>query len=118
MNIIHCQLRNKANNLNVGLFNHYLRTNSNCEHCASDFENTNHYFFECVKYNVQRLSFLESLNKLYLLVPISINLLLYGKSSLSYCKNIAIVHKYIISIKRFNHLCFINGAFYDIYQSK
>ena len=106
LNIIHCQLRNKASNLNADLFNHYLRENSNCENCDSDCENSSHFFFECPIYDVQRQSFLESLNNLHLSVPISLNLLLHGDSSLPSRKNIAlfeVVQKFILSTKRLNH---------------
>lgn len=43
-NIIHCQIRNNARNLNADLFNHFLCENSICDMCGYVSENAYHYF--------------------------------------------------------------------------
>lgn len=103
-NIIHCQIRNNARNLNADLFNHFLCENSICDMCGYVSENAYHYFFVCPHYDVQRQVFIQSITNLNLDIPTSVDLLLYGDCSLPYNKNVAIfkiVHDYIIDTKRF-----------------
>lgn len=67
-------------------------------------ENAYHYFFVCPHYDAQRQVFIQSISNLHLDIPISLDLLLYGDSSLSYNENVAIfkiVHDYILATKRF-----------------
>lgn len=53
-NIIHCQLRNSASNLNADLYNHFLSANPICDMCGNNNETCSHFFIECPKYCVQR----------------------------------------------------------------
>lgn len=103
-NIIHCQIRNNASNLNADLFNHFLCENSICDMCGYVSENAYHYFFVCPHYDAQRQVFIQLISNLHLDIPISLDLLLYGDSSLPYKENVAIfkiVHDYILATKRF-----------------
>lgn len=53
-NVILCQLKNNARNLNADLFNHFLRKNSICDMCGYVSENVYHYFFVCLHFDLQR----------------------------------------------------------------
>jgi hypothetical protein len=46
-NIIHCQLQNKASNLNAHLIKDHITYNSLFFYCGHDFEDNFHFFLEC-----------------------------------------------------------------------
>ena len=54
LEIILCQLRNKASNLNAHLLKDNLTDDPHCLHCGYEFEGNVHYFLECPKYTQQR----------------------------------------------------------------
>ena len=60
-NIIHCQLRNEASNLNALLFKDFLSDNTDCANCRGPLEDNNHFLFICRKYNNLRLVLLDSI---------------------------------------------------------
>ena len=104
LNIIHCQLRNSASNLNFDLHCHFLRDNATCDMCGYHTENAFHFFFECVNLSEQRYNLFESINAMQLQVPISLKLLLCGNETLDFKDNAMIfkfVHNYISQSKRF-----------------
>jgi hypothetical protein len=58
-NIIHCQLRNEASNLNALLFKDFLSDNTDSANCRGPLEDNNHFLFICLKYNNLRLVFIR-----------------------------------------------------------
>ena len=106
-NIIHCQLRNNASSLNADLLKDYISDSSKCENCDFHIENAYHFFFECPCYVEQRNTLFHCISSIDLQnpIPISLNLLLFGDSSISYAKNMKLfdcVHNYISQTKRFH----------------
>ena len=104
LNIIHCQLRNSASNLNFDLHCHFLRDNATCDMCGYHTENAFHFFFECAHFTELRYNLFESINAMQLQVPISLKLLLCGNETLAFKDNAMIfkfVHNYISQSKRF-----------------
>jgi len=80
--------------------NHVSETNK-CELC-NETEDVEHYFFKCLKYNVQRVQHFRSTPSMH---PLNSKLLLYGDPQYLLEQNIssvASVHQYIQSTKRFN----------------
>ena len=53
-NIIHCQMRNDASNLNLHLQQHHLSDRPSCPHCNDPCESPSHYFMHCPLYNIHR----------------------------------------------------------------
>lgn len=97
--ILHARLRTNCSSLNLDLFLKNISDSPLCR-CGS-VENTQHFFFHCRRYQFQRLELLNSISQYH--IP-SLQLLLYGDSSLSYETNKNIferVHKFILDTKRF-----------------
>ena len=96
--ILHTRLRTNCSSLNNDLF---LKIISDSPLCSCDsVENTQH-FFRCPQFNEHRTLLFNEVSKHQ---PFSLNLLLYGTSSLQYETNVAIfqmVNKYISDTKRF-----------------
>jgi hypothetical protein len=65
-NIIHCQMRNDASNLNLHLQQHHLSDRPSCPHCNDPCESPSHYFMHCPLYNIHRQQLVDSFNKLNL----------------------------------------------------
>lgn len=101
-NIIHCQLRNNASNLNSHIYNHHLSETKVCPFCNSPDEDNYHYLFVCSKFSTARSKLLESVKNIN--VDISLNLFLNGDADLSIDNNTTIlcaVHLFIKQSKRF-----------------
>jgi hypothetical protein len=49
-NIIHCQMRNDASNLNLHLQQHHLSDRPSCPHCNDPCESPSHYCMHCWEY--------------------------------------------------------------------
>ena len=118
-NIILCQLRNKASNLNAHLLKDYLTDDPHCSHCGYEFKWNVHYFLECPKYSQQR----DILSQQFcdIGVPLQINFILNGSSEYSHnlkCKIISYVHNYIKSSRRFWHFLqhFFSYFFFLFFQ--
>ena len=97
--ILHTRLRTNCSSLNNDLFLKNISESPLCS-CGS-IENTQHFFLRCPRYNEHRTLLFNEVSKHQ---PVSLNLLLYGSSSLSYETIVAIfqiVHKYISDTKRF-----------------
>ena len=97
--ILHTRLRTNCSSLNLDLFLKNISESPLCR-CGS-IENVQHFFFHCRYYEAQRT---ELINVVSLYLNPSLNLLLYGDSSLSNEVNKIIfenVHKYIINTHRF-----------------
>ena len=75
----------------------------NDEFCVcGNREDTNHYFFECPRFHIQRQ---VMGNKLLGMCNLSLDTLLYGDTQLSYLQNVEIfqtVQDYIIRTTRFS----------------
>ena len=102
-NILHCQLRNNASNLNAHLKNHFLSDIQSCQKCGFHTEDTEHYFINCPSYNVERNILVKKLNDID--VVFELDALLRRKCQNSYqttCKIFSYVQEFIKSSKRLN----------------
>ena len=104
-NVLHCQIRNKASNLNLDLYSQGLSVTPMCDNCNNFIEDAYHYFFICSKYATSRKILIHSIQSVtgadY---QPEIDLLLYGSANYEFDSNIKIfkaVHTYIASTKRF-----------------
>jgi hypothetical protein len=98
-NIIHCQLRNCASNLQSHLKKDHLTDCDLCV-CGQSAETNYHFFFECGNFTAQRAILTNKLDRFGL----SLDLLLYGSLELSYIDNgyiLGAVHSYIKDSNRF-----------------
>ena len=103
-NIVHCQLRNNASNLNAHLKSHFLRDNATCDSCGHHTENSFHFFFQCPEFADHRTNLISGISEMQLSVPVSLNLLLHGEKCLSFNDNkkiFELVQNYILETKRF-----------------
>ena len=101
-NIIYCQLRNDASNLNLHLFNHHLTDTKCCPHCNDPCENPTHFFIHCPAYADIRQLLLNTFHELG--VEFNIQNILYGCDTLRYVQNeilISAVPLYIKNSGRF-----------------
>ena len=54
LSVLHARIRNNCSNLNLDLFNNFLRPDPTCS-CQVEPQNTEHYFLRCHKHTTQRL---------------------------------------------------------------
>ena len=97
--ILHTRLRTGCSSLNLDQFLKNITDSPLCR-CGS-IENIHHYFFDCLFYEAPRVLLL---NSVVIYQTPSINLLLYGNTTLSQTTNNLIfkhVHKFILETKRF-----------------
>ncbi|MCG8046489.1 MAG: reverse transcriptase domain-containing protein [Candidatus Thiodiazotropha endolucinida] len=97
--ILHTRLRTNCSSLNLDLFMKNISDSPMCR-CGS-IEDAQHYFFHCAYYTLQRDYLLNSISMHT--IP-SLNVLLFGDSSLSFESNTFIfdqTQKFIKSTKRF-----------------
>lgn len=97
--ILHTRLRTKCSSLNYDIYLKNLTDSPLCR--CGDIENSQHYFLYCYYYSVQRNEMLCSLSQL---CNVSLDVLLFGDSSLSVDINtqiFAAVQKFIMDTKRF-----------------
>ena len=101
--IIHARIRNNCSDLKCDLFQNHLTDDTGCA-CGID-ENALYFFFECGNYNNLRLVKLLYFIKKRKYHPLSLNTLLYGKSTLSDDDNfllfLAVQQQYIKNTRRF-----------------
>ena len=103
-NIIHCQMRNDASNLNLHLQQHHLSDRPSCPHCNDPCESPSHYFMHCPLYNIHRQQLVDSFNKLN--IEFTIQTILYGSETSDYNQNVKLfraVHSFIQRSKRFDN---------------
>ena len=72
---MHDSVISAANSIN-DLFRNHILDNPLCDLCGV-VEDTNHYFFHCIKFTVQRQVF----NDMYNFQPLCINLFLFGNEN-------------------------------------
>lgn len=100
-NIIYCQLRNEASNLQHHLLLSHLSDSSQCE-CGDATEDNFHYFYMCPLFIRQRFELFKTLRKFNEIL--SVEILLNGSSELSIDENTEIVlavHDFLSSTRRF-----------------
>ena len=71
--------------------------------CGYEYEDPYHFFFQCVLYNRQRVSLMETLQKLNLSPDLMV--LLHGSEKLNYSENVVLIQSvfdFIIDTKRFD----------------
>ena len=98
--ILHTRLQTNCSSLNLDLFLKGI-TDSPMWRCGS-IENSQHFFFHCPYYQQQRNTLL---NVVFTYHRPTLDLLLYGESSLSYDVNMIIfenIHRFIWNCKRFS----------------
>ena len=98
--VLHARLRNNCSDLKCDLFHNHLTDSLSCS-CGYIMENAEHYFFECDNYRDSRLIMFRNTRN-YL--PLSLNTILYGKSTLNDDDNYFLfqaVQQYIKDTKRF-----------------
>ena len=78
LSVLYARVRNNCSNLNLDLFNNFLRPDSFCS-CLQEPKNAEHYLLKCYKYNDQRMLF----QKLRTYHPLSVELLMSGNSNLT-----------------------------------
>ena len=112
LQILHIRLRTNCSPLNLHLFIKNISDSHLCS-CGS-FEDHQLYFFYYMHYQRQQKEFL---NEIARYATPTLNLLLYGDSSLSFQTNTAIfknVHRYIINTK---HFTYVNDLYDDFSNS-
>lgn len=100
VNIIHSQLRMNCSGLNAHLFSLHVIDSPNCLYCHK-VENTQHFFFDCPKFFVQRKSLKDIFNAVS---QFSISVILHGDENLCFDLNeilFSAVHDYIKDSGRF-----------------
>jgi len=102
ISVLHARIRNGCSDLNFDLYNNHLRDSPQCD-CSERLETSDHYFFQCNKYNAKRVLLFQTTRSLH---PLNINLLLQGGEQLSYDDNVLIFEanqEFIKSSERFRH---------------
>ena len=98
LSVLHARIRNNCSNLNLDLFNNFLRPDPTCS-CQVEPENAEHYFLRCHKHTIQRLVLFNSLRNF---LPLRLEILLYGNPNLSDAENKIIFESVHIFIKNSN----------------
>ena len=101
--IIHAQFRLRCSNLKADLSSLHVIDDPFCI-CSNQIEDCEHFFFHCNLYRVQRVTFLQKLNRICTGVTITTDLLLYGNDMLAKDINsqiFALVETYILESERF-----------------
>ena len=99
LQMLHTRLRTNCSALNQDLFRKNISDTSQCT-CGST-ETADHFLLECPLYHGQRQELFQVIS---LICPISVDVLLFGNSTVSYENNVKIfeaVHNYIKNSKRF-----------------
>ena len=97
--ILHTRLRTKCSSLNYDIFIRNLNDSPFCR--CGNIENGEHFLLQCRFYRLRRLEMLNSVSQL---CHVTLDVLLFGDSSLSLETNSQIfllVHKFIKDSKRF-----------------
>lgn len=98
LSILHARIRKNCSDLKSDLFRNHLSADSSCS-CGNDNEDALHYFFECVNFNNLRIVMFHKTRPLH---PLSLNMILYGKPSLSNDENFLLfqtIQQYIKTVE-------------------
>ena len=98
LSVLHARIRNNCSNLNLDLFNNFLRPDPTCS-CQVEPKNAEHYFLICHKHTIQRLVLFNSLR---IFLPLRLETLLYGNPNLTDAENKTIFESVHIFIKNSN----------------
>jgi hypothetical protein len=104
LEVIHAQLRMRCSDLKADLFNLHVSMDPFCI-CSDVVEDSNHFFFNCNLYNIQREILLDNLKEFCGDREITLELILYGDLELSLEVNRLIVEnieKFILESGRFS----------------
>lgn len=99
--ILHARLRNRCSNLNNDLFRNHISEYPYCD-CGYPVENAEHFFFQCFKFNDERIILFHETRSYH---PLNVELLLSGSDTLNVDDNKLIttaVQKFIKHSRRFN----------------
>ena len=83
LSVLHARICNNCSNLNLDLFNNFLRPDPTCS-CQVEPENAEHYLLRCHKHTIQRLVLFDSLRNF---LPLRLEILLYGNPNLTDAEN-------------------------------
>ena len=98
--VLHARIRNNCSDFNNDLFQNHLTNDPSCS-CGNDNENALHYFFECENHSYARIIMFRSTRKYH---PLSLNTVLFGKTTLSDDDNLFVfqsVQQFIKDTRRF-----------------
>lgn len=70
--IIHCQLRNKASNLNAHLYEDFLNEDPSCQYCGTSYEGTEHFFSLLSKICHTKGNIVTAVHNFYYMVVINV----------------------------------------------
>ena len=98
LSVLHARIRNNRSNLNLVLFNNFLRPDPTCT-CQLEPKNADFYFLRCHKHTIQRLVLFDSLRNF---LPLRLEILLYGNPNLTDAENKTIFESVHIFIKNSN----------------
>ncbi len=94
--IYHARIRNRCSNLNADLFSNHLKDSPSCN-CGSEYENAEHFFFQCPRFVNQRYNLFLNSRRFH---PLSTNKLLYGIENLTDDENNILFKEVQTFIKR------------------
>ena len=100
LSVIHARIRNNCSDLKSDLFQNHLTDDKSCI-CGNSEENALHFFFKCENYSNSRLVMFRQTRQYH---PLSLNTVLYGKSTLPDSDNLLLfqaVQQYIKDSRRF-----------------
>ncbi len=100
LSVLHSRLRNGCSNLNGDLFRNHLTQDPQCI-CGHDYEDADHFLFNCNRFTNQRTQLFRSTRQNH---PLSANTLLFGNENFSDDQNRHIfleVQNYIAKTERF-----------------
>ena len=100
LSVLHARIRNNCSDLKCDLYQNHLINDPSCS-CGNDNENALHYFFECKNHSYARVIMFRSTRTYH---PLSVNTLLFGKSTLSDADNFLLfqaVQQFIKDSRRF-----------------
>ena len=98
--VYHARLRNRCSNLNSDLFCNSLLNTPSCG-CGYEWEDAEHFFFSCHRFNIQRQKLFRATRLFH---PLNVNTLLFGDVSYTNEENEFIfkeVQEYIENSNRF-----------------
>ena len=100
LSTMHARVRNKCSDLNSDLFHNHLRQDPYCS-CFTEIEDAEHFLLRCKNHENQRLTLFNSTRNFH---PLNVDILLFGKSTLTTEQTTTIftaVQEFIKKSKRF-----------------
>lgn len=94
--IYHARIRNRCSNLNSDLYHNHLKNNPACD-CGNEYEDAEHFFFQCPLFANQRHVLFINTRRFH---PLSTGKLIYGNETLSDDDNACLFKEVQIFIKQ------------------